>query len=55
MCFMCLCSVLCVFIVYLMLLSFVIDNYVHRLVQNKTDGKLVQIEGANNSVCVCSE
>ena len=36
-----------------MFMSLYVDNYVHRLVQNKTDGKLVQIEGsANNSVRV---
>ena len=28
-------------------LSCFVDNYVHRLVQNKGDGKLVQVEGVD--------
>ena len=31
-----------------------LDNYVHRLVQNKTDGKIVQVEGSGQvSVLPC--
>ena len=36
----------------LFLLFFFLDNYVHRLVQNKSDGKVVEVPG-NEEVIIC--
>ena len=30
-----------------------LDNYVHRLVHNKTDGKLVEVPGTSDDVSLC--